>query len=113
PMPDVTGMISMASTAGKVALVNSTTLLNTSCPLGPNVIDFVGYGSGATCFEGSGPTPAPSSTNAILRAGQGCGDTNNNGLNFVAGAPGPRNTASPRGDCSGSAKFDQTGVSVT
>lgn len=113
PMPDITGTISMASTAGKVALVSNTTLLNTACPLGPNVIDFVGYGSGTSCFEGSGPTPAPSATNAVLRVGQGCGDTNNNDLNFQVSAPTPRNTASPRGDCSGGAKFDQTGVTLT
>jgi len=112
PAPDMVGTISMASTGGKVALVSNTTLLNTACPLGPNVIDFVGYGSSASCFEGSGPAPAPSATNAILRVGQGCGDTNNNALNFVTGAPSPRNNASPRGDCSGGAKFDPAGVSL-
>lgn len=112
PTPDITGTISMAATAGKVALVNNTTLLTTSCPLGPNVVDFVGYGSGANCFEGFGPTPAPSATNAALRTGQGCGDTNNNALNFAATTPAPRNTASPRGDCSGGAKFDAAGVSL-
>jgi hypothetical protein len=112
PTPDIVGTISMASTGGKVALVNNTTLLNMACPLGPNVIDFVGYGSGASCFEGSGSTPAPGATNAILRVGQGCGDTNNNALNFVTGAPSPRNNASPRGDCSGGAKFDPTGTSL-
>lgn len=111
PTPEITGTISMASTAGKIALVNNTTLLNTACPLGPNVVDFVGYGN-ANCFEGSGSTPAPSSTNAVLRTGQGCGDTNNNALNFATGAPNPRNTSSPVGDCSGGAKFDQTSVSL-
>jgi hypothetical protein len=112
PTPDIIGTISLASTAGKAALVNNTTLLNMVCPLGPNVIDFVGYGNSATCFEGSGPTPAPSATNAILRVGQGCGDTNNNALNFLTGAPAPRNNESPRGDCSGGAKFDPTGISL-
>ncbi|HEX9000780.1 MAG TPA: lamin tail domain-containing protein [Blastocatellia bacterium] len=113
PTPDITGTISMAATAGKVALVNSTTLLNTGCPLGPSVVDFVGYGSSASCFEGSGPTPAPSATNAVIRTGQGCGDTNNNALNFATAMPAPRNTSSPRGDCSGGAKFDPTSVTLT
>lgn len=112
PSPDIIAAISMASTAGKVALVNTTTLLNTACPLGPNVMDFVGYGSGANCFEGSGPTASPSATNAVLRSGQGCGDTNNNALNFAVGAPVPRNTASPFGDCSGGARFDQSSISM-
>ncbi|MGE0884510.1 MAG: lamin tail domain-containing protein [Blastocatellales bacterium] len=112
PAPDITGTISMASTAGKVALVNNTTLLTLNCPLGPNVVDFVGYGNTASCFEGLGPAPAPSSTNAILRVGQGCGDTNNNIANFAVGTPSPRNTASPLGDCSGGAKFDPTSVSL-
>lgn len=113
PAPDITGTIAMAATAGKVALVNNTTLLNTTCPLGPNVIDFVGYGSAANCFEGSGPTPTPSATNAVIRTGQGCGDTNNNALNFATGMPTPRNTSSLRSDCSGGAKFDQTSVALT
>lgn len=112
PVPDIVGTISMAATAGKIALVNNATLLNSGCPLGPTVIDFVGYGSGASCFEGSGPAPAPSATNAAIRTGQGCGDTNNNALNFSAGTPAPRNTTAPRGDCSGGAKFDQTSVTL-
>jgi hypothetical protein len=112
PTPDITGTIAMAATAGKVALVNNATLLTAACPLGPNVVDFAGYGSSANCFEGSGPTPAPSATNAAVRTGQGCGDTNNNALNFAAAMPAPRSTSSPRGDCSGGAKFDSSSVSV-
>src|SRR5437762_13995554 len=53
PIADATGAIAMAATAGKVALINNTTsLTGTGCPLGPNVIDFVGYGPTANCFEG-------------------------------------------------------------
>ena len=107
PAPDVTGTITMAATSGKVALVNNTNLLSGTCPLGPNVIDFVGFGGSANCFEGSGMAPAPSGTNSILRVGEGCGDTNNNSLNFQAGAPNPRNTGSPLHDCSGGANFTQ------
>ncbi len=99
PTPDATGTIAMSSTAGKVALVNSTIALSGTCPFGANVIDFVGYGSTANCFEGAGPTSAPSSTTAILRASQGCTDTTNNAADFATSAPTPRNTASPKNVC--------------
>src|SRR5262245_53364266 len=52
PTPDAIGTIAMAAAAGKVALVNSTTAL-TGCPSGNSVIDLVGYGTTATCFENS------------------------------------------------------------
>src|SRR5690606_36643984 len=50
PTPDVTGSIAMSATAGKVALVNSTTLIvsGTVCP---TVIDFVGFGGATNCSE--------------------------------------------------------------
>ncbi|MBS1790805.1 MAG: lamin tail domain-containing protein [Acidobacteria bacterium] len=112
PAPDVTGTITMAATSGKVALVNNTNLLSGACPLGPNTIDFVGFGNTANCFEGSGMAPAPSGTTSILRVGEGCGDTNQNALNFQTGAPTPRNTASPLHDCSGGANFTQASVTL-
>src|SRR5438094_7818662 len=57
PAPDATGNIAMSATSGKVALVNTTTLLaGSGCPFAATVVDFVGYGSTATCFEGAGPT---------------------------------------------------------
>jgi hypothetical protein len=101
PAPDATGSIAMASTTGKVALSNGTTLLNTSCPIGPAVVDFVGYGSSANCFEGSDSTPSPSSERAVIRLGLGCTDSNDNAADFVAFAPVPRNTASPANFCDG------------
>jgi predicted extracellular nuclease len=97
PAPDATGTIAMGAGAGKVALVGSTTPLS-SCT-GSTIADFVGYGATASCFEGSGPAPAPSNTTADLRAGNGCVDTNNNAGDFAIGTPNPRNTASPLGNC--------------
>ena len=99
PTPEITGTIAMSATAGKVALVNNNTLLAGSCPTGASIIDFVGYGSTASCFEGSGPTPAPGATNAALRASNGCVDNNDNANDFTAGTPNPRNTASPTQSC--------------
>jgi uncharacterized protein (TIGR03437 family) len=99
PAPDATGTIAMAATAGKVALVKTTTALSGACPADPNIVDLAGYGSTANCFNGAGPTPAPSNTNAVLRKLNGCTDTRNNSADFAAGKPDPRNIASPVNIC--------------
>jgi uncharacterized protein len=93
PTPDATGTIAMSATTGKVALVNTTTALSGACPAGASIIDFVGYGSSATCFEGSGPTATLSNTTAALRNGNGATDTNDNAADFTVGAPNPRASA--------------------
>jgi len=98
--PDATGTIPMSATAGKVALVNTTTALAGAKPV-DNVVDFVGFGTTANYFEGSGATPAPSNTLAVLRKNNGCLDSNDNSADFVTGAAVPRNTASDRVSCSG------------
>jgi predicted extracellular nuclease len=70
PTPDATGGIAMGATAGKVALVNNTTLLTgTGCPFAASIVDFVGYGSGTNCSEGS-PTVTLTNTTAALRPGK-------------------------------------------
>ena len=101
PAPDATGTISMAAGAGKVALVNNQTLIasGTSCPSGASIIDFVGYGTGTNCFEGSGPTATISASASASRAGSGCTDTDNNAADFTAGAVNPRNTSSTLHPC--------------
>jgi hypothetical protein len=100
PTPDATGTIAMSATAGKVALVNCTTALTGACPSNGtgtcSIIDFVGYGTTANCSETSN-APAPSTTTADIRGGGGVADTDNNGTDFSALAPTPRNTASPFG----------------
>jgi predicted extracellular nuclease len=95
PTPDLTGSIAMSGTAGKVALVTSATALTcgSSCASAANVRDFIGYGTTANNFEGSGPAPAPSNTTADLRASGGA-DTDNNAADFTTGAPNPRNSGS-------------------
>ena len=100
PPPDATGNIAMAATAGKVALVASTIALSGSvCPLATTVADFVGYGTTAVCFDGSGRAPAPSATTADLRKAGGCTDSNDNAADFLVSAPFPRNTSSPLNNC--------------
>jgi predicted extracellular nuclease len=99
PPPDATGSIPMSATTGKVALVKAASALSGGCPTGGSIVDFVGYGSSATCFEGSGATGTLSNTTAALRARSGCTDTDNNAADFAVGSPNPRNTASPFGNC--------------
>lgn len=101
PVPDITdeSPIAVSGTAGKVALAA------TAEPLGCNggsmpctagqlalIVDLVGYGT-ANFFEGSA-APAPSNTTSISRVAGGCTDTDDNGVDFVSGAPAPRNSAS-------------------
>lgn len=103
PLPpvDVVGTIAMSNSAGKVALVNSVAALAGACPLGnPSIVDFVGYGATASCWETApGPSVAPglSVSASLQRLDNGCVDTNNNGADFtrVDPAPAPRNAQSP------------------
>src|SRR5215213_8083952 len=92
---NITGDINMSATTGKVALVSNSISLSGSCPNGtdPDIVDFIGYGSSASCFEGGARTPAPSNTSALFRKQNGAQDTNQNGDDFQTGAPNPRRTA--------------------
>jgi predicted extracellular nuclease len=97
--------IAMSATAGKVALVNTTTPLGCnggSTPCSPaalaQIVDLVGYGA-ANFFEGSAPTPAPSNTTAALRNGGGCTDTDQNASDFTVGTPAPRNFSTDPAPC--------------
>ena len=102
PTPNATGSISMSATAGKVALVTNTTPLacgaTNNCS-SSSIKDFVGFGSTATAYEGSGPSPAPSNTTAAIRANGGCKDDDNNAADFSTAAPTPRNSSSPTNSC--------------
>ena len=101
PTPDATGLISMSGTTGKVALVGSQTALtcDTGCLPNAGIVDFVGYGSSASSFEGSGPAPTLDNPSAALRASSGCTDTDNNAADLAKGAPTPRNSFSPAHPC--------------
>src|SRR6266498_1973396 len=105
PAYDATASTNMSGTAGKVALVNTTTGLacnggSTPCSSAQlaQIVDLVGYGN-ANFFEGSGAAPTLSNTTAAFRASSGCIDTNNNAADFTADVPAPRNTASPLHPC--------------
>jgi hypothetical protein len=109
PTPDLVDAtpIAMAAGAGKVVLTTGATSLGCNGGSTPcsseqlaRIVDLVGYGN-ANFFEGSGAAPALSNTTAALRASNGCTDTDNNAADFTAGAPAPRNTASPGNVCGG------------
>jgi uncharacterized repeat protein (TIGR01451 family) len=109
PTPDITGTINLNATAGKVALVKNTTSLSGTCPVS-DTIDFVGYGTTANCFEGSGPTPAPSNTASIIRKNGGCFDADVNATDFILMTPPtPRNSTSPANLCEANLSVTKSG----
>lgn len=104
PTVDATGTTNMSGTAGKVVLVNTSAGLacnggSTPCNASQQaqIVDLVGYGS-ANYFE-TQAAPAITSSTALLRANNGCVDTNNNAADFSAATPAPRNSASPLSVC--------------
>lgn len=117
PSPDIiTGSglpagapIAMGATAGKVALVRNTVALTCGSATNPcsaemkaTIADLVGYGtgaSGATFFEGTGPTGTLSNSTAAVRLSNGCTDTDDNATDFNVAAPTPRNGQSALVDC--------------
>jgi len=89
------------SPSGKIFITPPNTMLfGNPCPL-PNaqIVDFVGYGATANCFEGSGPTATLSDTTAAIRKLSGCTDTDNNARDFRIGTPTPRSSFSGVNNC--------------
>jgi len=99
PTPDATSSISMAATAGKVALVHGTALLPAACPSSPSFVDLVGYGANVNCFEGSAAATAPSASRSLMRANNGCTDTDSNSFDFASVVPLPRNLTTAASPC--------------
>jgi predicted extracellular nuclease len=112
PTPDATGTIAMSATAGKVALVNTNTALTGACPVSATIIDLVGFGATANCFEGTAAAPAPSNTTADIRGAVGCTETDQNSTDFATGAPTPRNSATTAAPCGGGGSTPPTGVGL-
>ncbi len=92
----------LSGTTGKLALVNSAAQLPASnCPLtDPTIVDFLGYGASASCFE-TNRTPDLTIVTAGIRISGGCVDTDDNNANFTLAAPAPRNSSSPLNVCTG------------
>ncbi|MBA3675152.1 MAG: lamin tail domain-containing protein, partial [Chitinophagaceae bacterium] len=90
PTPDATGSIAMSGTNGKVILCNVTTAQTGADPVGTQIIDKVGYGTGTNGFEGTGPTATLTNTTSAQRTPIGF-DSNNNSSDFTTGTPSPTN----------------------
>jgi DNA/RNA endonuclease G (NUC1) len=98
PTPDASGTIAMAAGAGKVSVVATTTALTGACPTG--FVDQVSFGTTASDC-GFKTTATLTNTTAALRGDQGCAFTGDLSVDFAAGAPNPRNSASPKHVCPG------------
>lgn len=97
PAPEAGGAMALSATAGKVVLADRSSAVTGASAAG--VLDLVGYGAGAAAFEGAGPALAPSNAMALLRAGNGCVDSDDNQADFAAAAPAPRNGSTPFNLC--------------
>jgi len=91
--------IAIGAASGKVVLVTGTTSLGCnggSKPCDANqlarIIDLVGFGT-ANYYEGAAAAPTLSTVLSAQRKSGGCQDTDENGDDFEALAPAPRNTA--------------------
>lgn len=88
-----------------------------TCPPNAQIVDYVGYGATASCFEGSGPAGTTSNTSADLRKSGGCTDSDSNAADFDVTAPSPRNSTAPQNFCgtppSAVIKFSQASLSLS
>jgi uncharacterized protein len=120
PSPLISGAAgtNLSSSNGKVVLVNTSTGLacngSTAQPCTPaqaaQIVDLVGYGS-ANFFEGAA-APVLNASSALLRAAEGCTDSDNNASDFALGAPTPRTSASAPATCSGGGGGGPTVVAI-
>ena len=88
------GFLPNLSPSGKIFFTPpGPPIVASTCPL-PNsqIVDFLGYGATANCFEGTGPAPTTGNFTAAFRKGSGCLDTDNNAGDFITGPPNPRNS---------------------
>lgn len=113
PAPNAIGSIFMSASSGKVALLETTEglLRGTACPSGVALVDLVGFGR-TNCYAGEGAAPVLNSQTAGLRMADGCTSTGNNGDDFTAGDPLPRNSASRGSFCNGRS-IKRSGLTVT
>lgn len=120
PAPDLAlaPPVSLAATGGIVTLL-STTTANSSGGCPPvGLLDAVGYGTSqgapVSCKEGVAPATAPADAGAALvRAGAGCGDTDDNAFDLASQLAVPRTSSSPplACGCAGSA-VNESGATV-
>jgi hypothetical protein len=114
PAADATGTTNLAASGGKLAVVSTATALTCGATAGSctasSIADLVGYGT-ATDYEGQA-APAATNTLALVRAGGGCTDSDDNAADFATGTPSPRNAAGPESPCGTTGGSGGTAVSV-
>lgn len=101
PTPDATGTLAMAGAAGKVALVNNTTLLacGSSCakvgaPDVASLVDFVGWGT-ANDYAGTVAAPGTSNTQSVSRNATNTNTASNSADFTLTDPPTPQNSSGP------------------
>jgi len=117
PAPDATGSSNLAVSGGKVAVVSNADPLACgasagSCSGVAGVEDLVGYGT-ASDYEGSAAAAAPSATTALVRAGAGCTDADDNGSDFATAAPDPLDSSAAVAPCSSAAPGSAADAAVS
>ena len=98
PQSDVSGTAPVGISGGKVMLVSSGTVMNGPCPSSSLIVDLVGYGPNATCFERA-RAQQPSSTLSLQRRDDGCVERDDNANDFVLAGPTPMPLATPKRYC--------------
>lgn len=91
--------INLSATTGKLVLLSSSIALSTACPVDAVVVDRLAFGSGTgagSCVtEWTSRSPAPSTSNAVIRNANGCAYSGSPAVDFTAASPNPRNATSP------------------
>jgi endonuclease G len=101
PTPDAVDTNDVGSTAGRIALTSTSTVLPDACSTRGDILDFIGYSSSSNNATCAGRTTIPTSlsnTLAGFRTLGGC-TFNNNNADWSVAPPAPRNSASPINDC--------------
>lgn len=98
PAVDATAAVPIGFTGGKVLLVSAATVMNGVCPTSSLIVDLVGYGPNATCFEGVRAS-SPSATESLQRRDDGCVERDNNAADFVLAGPTPTPLATDARAC--------------
>lgn len=101
PAPDAVGLINIDAVNGQLVLLSRCAEPFTASEYlsGGRAVDFVGYGTTASRFEGGGPTPPGSNSMAVFRAQAGCLEVDSNEIDFSRATPNPRNNFSPQQSC--------------
>ncbi len=100
PLPPQTANgFSMANDAGRLALCRTVDPIGFNCTAS-TIVDLVGYGATASCYEGVAPTATTSNVLAAIRKNGGCQDSNQGFNDFEVVFPrDPFNAASLAASC--------------